>query len=244
MHNAFIADRFFGYETPAPSRRVHAVNWLLAKLGCWVRLAPPVATGLMTNVEQRMNMFHLVSQVLAYGVPGDLVELGCHEGLSAVLMQMVIEHHDPSRVLHVYDSFDGLPEIHPADTGTTYQAGWLKATPDALVNNFKAWGLRLPEVHAGWFQDTLPTGLPEKICFAHLDGDLYQSILVSLEHVYPRLSPGAICLIDDYNDPQVLPGWNQLPGVRQACDEFLADKLETVSVLWAAGYSHGYFRKR
>jgi hypothetical protein len=83
----------------------------------------------------------------------------------------------------------------------------------------------MPVVHKGWFKDTLPHDLPERICFAHLDGDLYDSILVSLEHVYPRLSKGAICLIDDYSDPAVNPqGWNQLPGVKQACDEFLCHK--------------------
>jgi O-methyltransferase len=44
-------------------------------------------SGTMTNIEQRMNMFHLVSQVLAYNVQGDFVELGCHEGRSSILIQ-------------------------------------------------------------------------------------------------------------------------------------------------------------
>ena len=99
------------------------------------------------------------------------------------------------------------------------------------VTIFQRYNLQLPKIHKGWFSDTLPNGLPEKICFAYLDGDLYESILVSLEHVYPKLTKGAICLIDDYNDPSVDPlGWNSLPGVKKACDEYLADKPEKVTL--------------
>jgi O-methyltransferase len=42
--------------------------------------AIPSTSGVMTNIEQRINMYHLVSQVLAYGVEGDFVELGCNAG--------------------------------------------------------------------------------------------------------------------------------------------------------------------
>ncbi|HEU5321017.1 MAG TPA: TylF/MycF/NovP-related O-methyltransferase, partial [Methylomirabilota bacterium] len=142
------------------------------------------------------------------------------------------------------DSFEGLPPGQAADGPVPFAAGDLQASRETLAANFRRHGLRPPEIHAGWFQDTLPTRLPDRICFAHLDGDYYDSIMVSLAHVYPRLSPGAVCLIDDYHDPSFGPGWNLLPGVKKACDEFLADKPERVSMLYAAEYSHGYFRKQ
>lgn len=83
-----------------------------------------------------------------------------------------------------------------------------------------------------------------KYSFAYLDGDLYDSILISLKHVYPRLTKGAICLIDDYNDPSINPvGWNKLPGVKKACDEYLSNKPEKVTLLYAGVYPHGFFRK-
>ena len=44
-----------------------------------------------------------------------------------------------------------------------------------LRRNFRPHSLELPKIHKGWFQDTLPSSLPDKICFAHLDGDLYDS---------------------------------------------------------------------
>jgi len=51
----------------------------------------------------------------------------------------------------------------------------------------------------GWFRDTLPT-IPAAQSFAviRLDGDLYESTWDALTGLYPKLSPGGYCLIDDY----------------------------------------------
>jgi O-methyltransferase len=207
------------------------------------RAVPAAHSGIMTNVEKRMNIYHLVSQVLAYGVEGDLVELGCHEGQTAALITKVMRDRGSSKTLFVYDSFEGLP-APGANDGTKYSGGSLMTTEEELRENFSRYGLPLPRICRGWFKDTLRTQLPERICFAHLDGDFYESILVSLEFVYPRLSPGAVCIIDDYCDRAINPiGWNDLPGVKKACDEFLADKPEKIEFLYSGGYSHGFFRK-
>jgi O-methyltransferase len=32
-----------------------------------------------------------------------------------------------------------------------------------------------------------------------LDGDLYESTIQALDALYPRLSPGGFCIIDDYS---------------------------------------------
>ncbi len=70
--------------------------------------SPPPGSGVSTNVEQRMNMYHLVSQTLAYKVEGDLVEVGCNEGQSSVLIAKVMRSFNSDKKLHVYDSFEGL----------------------------------------------------------------------------------------------------------------------------------------
>jgi O-methyltransferase len=207
------------------------------------RAVPAAHSGLMTNVEKRMNIYHLVSQVLAYGVEGELVELGCHEGQTAALITRVMRDQGSTKTLFVYDSFEGLPAPGAAD-GTKYSGGSLKTTEHELRENFSRYDLPVPRICHGWFKDTLPTHLPQRICFAHLDGDFYQSILVSLEFVYPRLSTGAVCIIDDYCDRDINPtGWNYLPGVKKACDEYLADKPEKIEFIYSGAYSHGFFRK-
>jgi O-methyltransferase len=201
------------------------------------------SSGVMTNIEQRMNMYHLVSQVLAYGVEGDFVELGCNTGASSVLITKLLAEHNSNKKLAVYDSFEGLPKSRPID-GSFYEEGYCRTSEDVLKENFNFHKLPIPEVHKGWFQDTLPNGLPERIAFAYLDGDFYDSIRVSLQYVYPRLSPGAVCLVDDYCDPQINPkGWNRLPGVKKACDEYLVDKPEKMEFIYSGSYSHAFFRK-
>jgi O-methyltransferase len=259
MENFFITE-YFDWKIERASNIDRALNLPLRWMGLRFRFKTaqifdksvyaltgksfsPIRSGIGTSIEQRINMYHFVSQVIAYNVEGDIVELGCNEGQSAVLIQKLIEGLGSSKRLHLYDSFEGLPAISVVD-GTSYKEGDLATTENVVRQNFSRYSLHQPIIHKGWFKDTLPTQLPEKISFAHLDGDLYDSILVSLQHTYPRLAKGAICLIDDYCDPAVYPdGWNYLPGVKKACDEFLSDKPERITYLYSGTFSHGFFRK-
>ena len=85
-----------------------------------------------------------------------------------------MQHYKSDKKLYVYDSFEGLPPLTSLD-GTAYHQGHLKTTEDVLRYNFKRYNLPLPEIHRGWFSDTLPNELSSKIGFAYLDGDLYDS---------------------------------------------------------------------
>ncbi|HOY28766.1 MAG TPA: TylF/MycF/NovP-related O-methyltransferase, partial [Flavobacteriales bacterium] len=102
--------------------------------------------------------------------------------------------------------------------------------------------------HKGWFEATIPSQLPERISFALIDGDLYESTKHVLPHLYERMAPGAIGMIAVYYDEAIYPrkalaGGYKSPGVKRATDEFFRDKPEKVSLLYANEYSNGYFRK-
>lgn len=52
----------------------------------------------------------------------------------------------------------------------------------------------------GWFNETLPQTLPEEpIAILRLDADWYDSTIICLEHLYPKVAKGGLVLIDDYN---------------------------------------------
>jgi O-methyltransferase len=244
MDNVFITQHF-DWNTPG-SWKLRAANRLLARLGYRSRLVGPCQTGSMTNVEQRMNVFHLVMGVLTGGVAGDLVEFGTFRGTTAALMQMVVHQFDPGRRLHVYDTFSEAP------------ASELTAT-------FKGLNLPVPAIHAGDLRAIPPGELPERIAFAHVDvgpgdsPDGYERTLRHcLESLYPRLSPGGVCLLADYCQPDVYdrPGhhrphaelsqamWHLYPVVKRTADAFLSDKPERVYYLYAGAFSHGFFRKQ
>ncbi len=50
----------------------------------------------------------------------------------------------------------------------------------------------------GWFRDTLADAPLDKLAVLRLDGDLYESTIQALEPLYPKLSTGGYCIIDDY----------------------------------------------
>lgn len=193
----------------------------------------------MTSVEQRISYFHLLKGVLDNKVPGDIVEFGTFTGYSAMLFQKVIEQCKSHKTLHVYDSF----EVQFTKSGSI---------EDELKSNFERAKLKLPNIHKGYFLDTLPAQLPENVSFVHLDcgfgGDMFQHrdiLLFCLNYVYPKLSKGSVCILMDYvADDGIEGGFDVNPGAKLAADEFLKDKPETMVGLYGNQCYHGYFIKQ
>ena len=59
--------------------------------------------------------------------------------------------------------------------------------------------------------ETIPQFAPERIALLRLDTDWYESTKHELWHLYPRIVPGGVLLIDDYGHWQ---------GCRKAVDEY------------------------
>lgn len=174
----------------------------------------PIISNQITKKELAVILRELQT-VLEREVEGDVVEFGCYEGTTALFVQRALLARGAKKTLHVYDSFEGLPPKSAQDAspaGSQFQAGELAASKAALVRHFRQAGLELPVIHKSWFAKLSPADLPPRICFAFLDGDFYHSIRDSLNHVWPRLSPGAVVAIDDYQT-------ESLPGVRRAVQE-------------------------
>lgn len=239
MNNFFIALPPFD-KKKIPSV-VTWVNKTIRLAGFYYALKPvlnPHVT--MTSIEQRSNYYILLESVIANNIEGDVVELGSFTGECAMLFQNTIEQHSSQKHLHLYDSFQSMFAIE-------------EDIEKILINNFNEAGLKHPIIHKGFFEETLPWQLPDKISFCHIDcgfgGDATQLkniITYCLEHIYPRMTKGAICALMDYHDEKLVPigvGFNSNPGVKLACDEFFDARLEKIISLYANEYSHGYFRK-
>jgi hypothetical protein len=99
--------------------------------------------------------------------------------------------------------------------------------------NFARYGLLDDQIRflRGYFSDTLPAAPFEKIAVMRLDGDLYESTMDSLTYVYPKLSAGGYCIIDDYH---------AFPSCARAVDEYREqfaissplEAIDRVSVFW------------
>ncbi|MEV8128644.1 TylF/MycF/NovP-related O-methyltransferase [Streptomyces sp. NPDC085944] len=168
-------------------------------------------------------------------VPGAVVELGCYQGAMALWMRAVLDatgQHE--RHVHVYDSFQGLPERGERDP-ELFEVGYLRAEPEQVRALHVRWDCTPPAIHRGWFADTLPAQLPETIAFAYLDGDYYDSIHTSLSACVPRMAPGGTLIVDDYADLEANPkAWNGLPGVKAACEDYF-DAPSPLEVMFGTG---------
>ena len=170
------------------------------------------------------------------GMEGDYVEFGCYKGDTSLLLAEVLKSEavlvensvdnsverlgksggKPVKKLWIYDSFEGLPEKTDADEsvmGVDFKSGELSVTKREVKERFLRAGLPVPVIKKAWFRDLTDEDVPEKIVFAFLDGDFYESIRDSLKLVVPRMSEGGVLIVHDYTNPV-------LPGVRKAVDEW------------------------
>ena len=154
-------------------------------------------------------------------VEGDFVELGCYRGDTSLLLEKLLENS--SKKLFIYDSFEGLPAKTREDfsvAGDAFKEKELFVSKREVIERFKKAGLKVPVIKKGFFEDLdSEKDVPEKIAFAFLDGDLYNSIKTSLKLAVPKLVNGGIIVVHDYNNPE-------LPGSARAVDEFLRTHSE------------------
>jgi O-methyltransferase len=179
-----------------------------------------VAKSALAHVESLEATYDLARACLERGVPGDFVECGVYAGAQcAVMARAIIDYENaeewPSgRQVHLFDSFAGLPPAEPRDEEIFAKHG---STPSQectcslaqVQANMKRWCIpeKLLAYHPGWFEDTVPkNGIATGISLLRLDGDLYQSTAVCLDHLLPLVSRGGWVIVDDFN----------LTGCRQA----------------------------
>ncbi|SRX82255.1 Macrocin-O-methyltransferase [Methylacidiphilum infernorum V4] [Mycolicibacterium parafortuitum] len=167
----------------------------------------PAEAETMIGMKRLTNLQECVETVLKEDVPGDLIECGVWRGGACILMRGVLAAYgDDTRRVWLADSFQGVPRSDPdnykADKGirADFAAGILGVSEDEVKANFERYGLLDDQVRflPGWFKDTLADAPIESIAVLRLDGDLYESTIQALDALYPRLSPGGFCIVDDY----------------------------------------------
>lgn len=167
----------------------------------------PAAAETMIGMQRLTSLQRCVETLLAEDIPGDLIECGVWRGGACILMRAVLAAYgDEKRCVWLADSFAGVPspdENYVADKALRLDlaADVLAVSQSDVKDNFKRYGLLDDRVRfiPGWFKDTLPGAPINNIALLRLDGDLYESTIQALDALYPRLSIGAFCIIDDYH---------------------------------------------
>jgi O-methyltransferase len=178
------------------------------------------------NDEQLDQIVIHALEVIENQIEGDFVEFGCYVGESSKYLRKTLDETNSNKDLYVYDSFEGLPPLSKHEEGMGWRPGTLNTTEDVLIKNFRDNGLKPPYTCKGWFKDVPDYRIPDKICFAFLDGDFYDSIYDSLSKIYDKVQEGGYILFHDYER-------NDLPGVRAAIEDFLRERGEEYNVYTA-----------
>ncbi len=186
----------------------------------------------------------MAEALLSLQVPGDVVECGCFTGGSTSKLSIVADI--VGRRLHVFDSFQGLPEVDEynlrdlhARRSVAFMTPWTAGRYSAgSVEAVKANVSRYGEVGVctfvqGWLKDTLVDGhLPPAVAMAFTDVDIPSSARDCLLGIWPRLSDGGIYFSHDVAFIKVLQ-------VLMDSDVWREVFREPAPILFGAGWGLG-----
>jgi O-methyltransferase len=179
-------------------RSYEPVSWQLAVKK---KQVPPTLLRLSRTFPDKTRFFNIwlqAERLKKSSVKGEFAELGVYKGETARL----IHHCDPKRQLHLFDTFEGFKTSDlqvEEGNAASYTPRNFADTSAERVKRYIAGNDNI-FFHPGHFPES--TSGIEDINYAlvHIDADLYNPIKAGLEYFYPRLSPGGIIIVHDYNE--------------------------------------------
>jgi O-methyltransferase len=184
-------------------------------------LTPPPAVAALADA---------VRYVCANEVPGAIVECGVWRGGSMrAVARTLLDAGETDTDLYLFDTFEGMSEPTDEDVMWTGERAdavlaresrdsnfWARASLDQVREVMFALPYPMSRIHfvEGKVEDTIPDQAPDEIALLRLDTDWYESTKHELLHLYPRLVPGGVLILDDY-------GWWR--GAGRATDEYFQE---------------------
>jgi O-methyltransferase len=184
----------------------------------------------MTSPERIFALRQSVQYLVERGIQGDIVECGVWKGGSMMAVARTLQQLGvTNRDLYLFDTFEGMSAPTLEDVSFTGELAasllsqsardswvWARGALDEVVRNLQATGYPAERMFfiKGKVEETVPEHAPARVALLRLDTDWYESTYHELLHLYPRLCPGGILIIDDYGH------W---AGARKAVDKYFAE---------------------
>lgn len=230
-------------------RAVRRLGWdVVPARGRWpsdftdeeVALCEEVLPYTMTSPEAVVALAAAVRHVARSEVPGAFVECGVWKGGSAMaIARTLLSLGRSERQLFLFDTFEGMTAPTEHDVSRSGEPArqlldgearqedsllWARAPLEAVRGAVRSVGYPPENLRfvQGPVELTLPDAAPESIALLRLDTDWYESTRHELEHLYPRLHPGGVLILDDY-------GW--WGGVKKATDEYFRARTDVPFLL-------------
>jgi hypothetical protein len=182
------------------------------------------AQGGMHDGLPKQMRYHVMQQLAAQAIRQDpwanVVECGCWQGHSTLLLERIVLHHgDHTTRLHVFDSFEGLSEFTSKDESPLLDKRAQRAVREGFRSDYETLYAKTNTdctvLHKGWIPEVFKEYAGQHISFANIDVDLYEPTRAALAFVYLRMTTGGIIFFDDY-------GFKIFPGATTAVDEHVA----------------------
>lgn len=184
----------------------------------------------MIGADRLQALIEAVRYVEKAQLPGAMVECGVWcGGATMAAMIVMLQLGRTNRDFYLYDTFEGMstptvhdrridgrhamPEFNARRTGSD-SADWCRADLETVRTAVLSTGYPAERIHfvKGKVEDTIPATMPREIALLRLDTDWYESTRHEMIHLFPRLTPRGVLILDDYGHWQ---------GARQAVDEYL-----------------------
>jgi O-methyltransferase len=187
----------------------------------------------MSNAEPIYSLITATRYIVENEIDGDFVECGTWAGgCSMAIALTLLELGDTERKIWIYDTFAGMTEPGNVDVtlfgkeqlalsywknknGSKSGSDWVNITLELVKANLGSTNYPMERIQfvEGDVLETLDRELPKKVALMRLDTDWYNSTRKEMSTLYPKLSLGGVCIIDDYGC------W---AGSKRAVDEFLS----------------------
>jgi len=183
-----------------------------------------------SHIEKIKVLSKGLRDVFDRDVKGDVFEFGVWKGFTSVPLACTIIREPSSAVLHLFDTFEGLPASDPekdikikAKTQWPLPPGTLAYSLEDFQSTFTKTLLELCgetglyKLHKGDVRNLVTKDNLGSVAFAVFDVDYYDSTRHLFETVAPQVTLDGVIYVDDYYTWQ---------GAKQATEEFLEDNKE------------------
>ncbi len=172
------------------------------------------------------SLFEIVKNILLKKNYENFAECGCWKGHSSYGISILLEQYKFNKKFFIFDSFEGgLSNKTKNDVNMKryiQNKDEIMKQKNYFYSKFEdVKDLMQPfnfvKIYKGWVPDVFKEIKEEKFSFVHIDLDLYDPTLKSIEFFFNKLTYGGIIICDDYNS-------SDFPGAKLAIDNFIKDK--------------------
>ena len=197
----------------------------------------------MTSFESLTTLALACKYIVKNKISGDFVEAGVWRGGSSIVAKKFLTGE---RSYYLFDTYTGMtePTIHDSRVGASSNTStvehwknqsksthneWVFASLEEVQKNSRSFDLldnSVNFIEGNVIETLIDLKVPAKIAILRLDTDFYDSTLMELQVLWPRLVSGGILILDDYGH------WD---GARRAVDEYFEKETDVLMVPIAGG---------